>query len=640
MKQIFDLSNMDWTLTGHIPNLWKFSRLCPMSETPPVDVASIPARVPGSVQMSLRDAGILPDWNVGTNARACEWVENRHWIYRMSIPDAWLDGESTVRLNCLGLDYCGWIYVNNVEAGQFKGTHIPHVLDITSLLKEKDNVLEIIFGLPPRWLGQFGCTSQMKEWKPRFNYTWDWAVRVVQVGIWDAITLEITDGNDIADFYCEADADVDSQTGILNLRGTVHGDSDNIIRVRMERDTKIIRSEEFSIQEFSRGIQWNKLPIDLWWPNLEGSQPLYTVVCQLVNRSGIQQDSTCKRVGFRNVRWIPCEGAPKEADPWVCVVNGRPIFLQGVNFAPICANYADLKYEDYEKLLRTYYDLGCNMLRINACGFLEKSCFYDLCDELGLLIWQDFPLTSSGIDNWPPEDAESISQMAEIAASWVRRRQHHASLVLWCGGNELQGDMAGNKTGMGKPCSPDHPMLKRLKEVVYELDPSRRYVHTSPSGANWDEHGPYINCDPKELQQFWSEDVAIFRSELCCPGANPVEQIEKHADGMPIFPATADSPFWSRPTPWWIDWDRLVTAHGREPQDLTEYVAWSQENQAESLCDGTRACKARFPRCGGVLLWTGHDTFPIPINTSILDYFGNPKPAAMALSKIWRNKNK
>ena len=211
--------------------------------------------------------------------------------------------------------------------------------------------------------------------------------------------------------------------------------------------------------------------------------------------------------------------------------------------------------------------------------------------------------------------------------------------------------MDGNKTGMGKPCSPDHPMLKRLEKVVCELDPNRRYVHASPSGPrggasieefgkglNWDVHGPYINCSPQEMKQYWSKNDALFLSELCCPGASPVEQIENYADGLPIFPPTADSPYWSRPTPWWIDWGRLVALRGREPRDLAEYVAWSQENQAESLCDGMRACKARFPRCGGVLLWTGHDTFPIPINTSILDYSGNPKPAALALSEIWCNK--
>jgi beta-mannosidase len=333
------------------------------------------------------------------------------------------------------------------------------------------------------------------------------------------------------------------------------------------------------------------------------------------------------------------------------VVNGRPVFLQGVNFAPIRANYADLTREDYETRLKVYRDLGCNIFRINACGFLEKECFYELCDELGLMVWQEFPLTSSGIENWPPEDETSIAEMELIARSFIERRRYHASLIIWCGGNKLQGNLEGNKTGVGRPCPTDHPMLKRLGGLVRQLDGGRRYIHTSPSGPracaaagdfgkglHWDVHGPYsVFGSPQEEKQYWSADDALFRSELCCQGASPVEQIEKHAGGLPVFPATADSPFWSHPTRWWIDWPRLVAAHGREPRDLAEYVAWSQASQAEALCAGMKACKARFPRCGGVLLWTGHDTSPIPINTSILDYEGRPKPAALALAEVWRS---
>jgi beta-mannosidase len=120
------------------------------------------------------------------------------------------------------------------------------------------------------------------------------------------------------------------------------------------------------------------------------------------------------------------------------VVNGRPVFLQGVNFAPLCANFADLKPEQYERRLRQYHALGLNLFRINACQFLEREWFYDLCDELGLMIWQEFPLTSSGLENWPPEDEASIASMAEIAKSFVTRRHHHAALLMWSGGNELQ----------------------------------------------------------------------------------------------------------------------------------------------------------------------------------------------------------
>ena len=113
--------------------------------------------------------------------------------------------------------------------------------------------------------------------------------------------------------------------------------------------------------------------------------------------------------------------------------------------------------------------------------------------------------------------------------------------------------------------------------------------------------------------------------------------IEKYAGAFEAFPATADNPYWTRLTPWWIDWKRLIAIHGREPADLAEYVAWSQANQAVMMSGEMKACKDRFPRCGGVLMWSGHDTFPLTINTSLIDFDGNSKPAALAVSAIWRS---
>ena len=341
-----------------------------------------------------------------------------------------------------------------------------------------------------------------------------------------------------------------------------------------------------------------------------------------------------------------------EADPWLCVVNGHPVFLQGVNFAPLCANFADLRRQDYQHRLIQYQQMGLNCFRINACQFLEKQDFYDLCDELGLLVWQEFPLTSSGPENWPPEDAVSIEGMAQIARSFVERRRHHVSLLLWSGGNELQGDLEGHKYGIGKPCDLSHPMLKRLQEVVQELDPAHRYIAVSPlgpragaspeefgKGVHWDVHGGAAMLRKLEdAQKYWAEDDALFRSEIYCPGASPVETIQKYAGDFDLYPPTPDNPYWTRLTTWWLDWPRLLEAYGREPLDLAEYVSWSQEEQARRLSLEMKSCKDRFPRCGGVLMWSGHDTFPLTINSSLIDFDGNLKPSALAVSRVWTTK--
>ena len=653
MKKQYDLSRLDWTLSGWTPHLWRMQQTMEIGASPNAEVAGIPAKVPGSVQWSLRNAGLIPDWNMGLNHRECEWVENRHWVFETTIPDEWIEPGKTVRLSCQGLDYCGCVTLNREHVAGFEGSHVPWAFDLTPRIKESGNVLRIVFELPPRWLGQFGYTSQMKDWKPRFNYTWDWVPRLVQIGVWDEIALEVTDNREVESFRCTTDADPTASTGALEMMGRVSEQDGDIVRLSLEHDGNLIRSEEVPAWRFNSGkVAWSGIPVKLWWPNLEGDQPLYTVTCALMDSSGNELDSTSRRIGFRSVRWEPCEDAVPEADPWICVVNGKPVFLQGANWVPPVPNFADADRGDYRRLLELYKDLGANILRVWGGATLERECFYDMCDELGLMVWQEFPLSSSGIENWPPEDDDAIDGIAAIAESYIERRQHHPSLILWCGGNELQGSFEGAKTGGGKPCDCGHPMLARLAEIVNREDPNRRFLATSSSGPrfycdpglvgkglHWDVHGPWKatgNLD-EGWTDYWSKIDALFCSETGSPSASSEEIIRRFAGDLDPMPGDASNPLWRRTSPWWIEWHEFVAEKGREPDTLGEYVEWSQARQAKALSIAAKSCKDRFPKCGGFIVWMGHDCYPCTANTAIIDFDGNPKPAALALREIWRN---
>jgi|LSQX01.1.fsa_nt_gb beta-mannosidase len=617
--------------------------------SPNAEISGIEAAVPGSVQMSLLTAGLLPDWTVGLNYRACEWVENRHWVYEAALPDEWMEQNMTTRLNCQGLDYCGTVMVNDKIAGDFVGSFIPHIFDLTDHLRQSGNTIRIIFDLSPRWLGQFGFTSKMREWKPRFNYTWDWVPRLVQAGICEPVFLEVTDREEILSFRCTTDADVASSTGVIKAWGRVCG---RVVRVSLSKNGRIIRDEKIDAAEFnSSGIEWNDLPVDLWWPNLSGDQPLYDLRFALLDENGTEIDAQSRRVGFKNVTWQRCEGA-EHADPWICAVNGQPIFLQGINWVPIRPNYADLTEADYRKRLLLYKTLGLNILRVWGGAFLEREIFYNLCDELGLMVWQEFPLSSSGIDNHPPSDEKSIEAMAGIVESYIARRQHHVSLIIWCGGNELQTDMDG-APGQGRPADETHPMLARMQNIAQREDPTRRFLTTSSSGPtftaaeqsfgkgiHWDVHGPW-KADGDldgDWARYWANDDALFRSEAGAPGASPVEIIRKSAGDLEAMPADAANALWRRTSPWWIERHEAIRELGRAPDSIEEYVDWSQARQTKALSIAVKACKDRFPRCGGIILWMGHDCYPCTANTSIVDVDGNPKPAAIVLKEIWRRQ--
>jgi beta-mannosidase len=647
MITIYDLSRLQWSLSGWMPNVWPATGGAPRIP----EIPEIAAEVPGSVQKALADADLLPDWNVGMNSRSCEWVENRDWVFEADLPDGWLKGES-VALCCDGLDGFGYVALNRKVIGRFRNAFMPHRFELAPHAAGQSNRLSILFEPPPRWLGQVGYTSQMTQWKPRFNYGWDWMPRLVQIGIWDGIRIAVADGPRIDDLRITTDSSEDGRHR-LSLSARIADPRGLRLHVTL-RDADQTIAEQ-SVDPAADGVaelRWDSLSVKPWWPSGMGDQPLYQVSCSLIDLEGREHDRAVRRVGFRTIQWEQCDGAPAGADPWICNVNGRSIFLQGVNWTPIRPNFADVRPEQVQHRLEAYRDIGCNILRVWGGATLETEGFYDLCDELGLLVWQEFPLSSSGTENWPPDDEVSIRELSEVAHSYIRRRQHHVSLIIWCGGNELQGGLDGSREGAGKPVDASHPLLAAFNRIVETEDPTRRYLPTSSSGPrfsgneadfgkglHWDVHGPWRLPKPSEVEsiRYWRNDDALFRSEVGAPGASPVDVIEATAGELNPLPATRDNPLWRR-TAWWIDWSDFEKEHGREPLNLPEYVEWSQQRQARALAMAAEACKGRYPRCGGFIVWMGHDAFPCTANTSVFDFHGHPKPAAIALAKVFRGE--
>jgi beta-mannosidase len=633
MKSTRDLSTASWTLAGYTPDTWPAligvdTAVKVSSEVPPMS-----AWVPASVQQILLEHDVIPDWTRNLDSRASEWVENRNWVFSAHLPRAWFAGGAIRRLRCAGLDHAGWVSLNGRLAGHFENGFIEHVFDLSALPLADDNLLQIIFDIPPRWLGQFNYTSRIKDWKARFNYTWDWLPRVVQIGVWDRISLEVSDGRELEGVRCQVGPD-----GF-----TLFGSSPARVEVLLEDGDRCLLREWVEPARLASGAAFAGLPVEPWWPSGEGPQKTYRLVCRLPGASGSPEDEWHRTVGFKSVAWRPCAGAPADADSWICVVNGKPLFLQGVNWTPIRPNYADLVQSDYESRIRTYADLGCNLFRVWGGAFLETETFYDLCDRHGIMIWQEFPFSSSGIDNWPPEDPKVIDEARPIIRSYITRRQHHASLLLWCGGNELQGSADGGKVGSGKPTPTDHPLLRMMAAEAASLDPGRRFLHTSASGPSelgvesqygkglhWDVHGPWL----PESEEYWRKDDSLFRSEVGAPGASPMSILEKYFAPDSLLPADESNPLWSRFW-FWIQAEGYVKEHGHPPTDLASYVAWTQRLQAEALSRAARSCRGRFPACGGIIIWMGHDSFPCPNNTAILDFHGHPKPAALALKEIF-----
>lgn len=657
-RQVFNASALEWKLWGYRPEGWRNDFDFHHLNGPKAQERNIPVTVPGSVNKALLDAGIIDDWNIGGNCFGAEWLEHRSWLFVTRIPDNWLRKGEQILLHFKGLDDNGTVLVNGKAAGTFHNAFIPYTFDITALLKESGNTLAVAFNMPPAYLGQVNWTSRIRDWKPRFYYGWDWIPRTVQIGIWDDVLLETKalQCPETAELRVTAQADADQESGSLQLSatGNIATRKGAVLVTLKDHDGQMVLQEKVAAAVLAGGKQYAGLAIKRWGPNGSGEQPLYDLTCTWLDEAGKEQERISRKIGFKHISWLPAKGAPVEADPWICSVNGKPVFLQGINWTPIRPNFADLREKDYRRLLETYRSLGINMIRIWGGGFAEKDWLYDLCDELGLMIQQDFPLSSSGLDNYPPESPELVQQMAEIVRHYVSRNRHRASMLLWCGGNELY------EYGDNAVVSTRHKMIGMMATMVAALDPITRFVPGSPSGiniwggrnnfgkgVNWDTHGPWTlpfsptDSTMKAVQEYWAADDALMHSEVGVPGAMSAAMIYKYRGKYEVFPISAANPYWNEFN-WWLDdfaqFEKRAHAAKKNSEKAAfgRFVAWSQQRQAEGLAIALKACKDKFPATGGFILWMGHDAYPAPVNTSIIDFEGNLKPAAHALQKIWQ----
>lgn len=646
---VIDLSKQEWSLEGWRPFTWIPGKSMETGWLLRAEVGPFPMRAPGTVQAALRESGVIPDWNTGTQSRDCEWVEHRHWLMETTLPGGLFQPGETVVLAAESLDYSGWILVDCVERARFEGVLTPHRIDLTDVLGDgREHRLALVFEEPPREQGQYGWTSKSRFFKPRFNYSWDWCPRFVPVGVWGR--FELLGGASAGVSLRKISTDWEPRTGTGTVTVELDAETPSRWSVRV-LDGEVERA---AVESFGDPSVTVKVPgAAPWQPNGHGEAKVYTAEVTVRDAAGGVCLRERRQIGFRRVEWRPCEGAPDSAEPWICMVNDLPVFLQGVNWTPVRVNYHDVTEEDYRKRIDLYRETGCTVFRVWGGAMLESETFYDLCDRAGILVWQEFPLSSSGIENAPPDGGDAIAELERIAESYVRRRAHHPSLLLWCAGNELYYGVSPENSPCQKPVDTGHPCIAALAAVVRREDPGRRFLPGSPSGPvdyalekdfgrgiHHDIHGPWGQGTTPDLdvwRAYWAPDDSLFRSEVGYPGAMDADLMLKYAGDMPCWPPGGE--YWAHTAAWWTQWGgqvREALAGLDAEKSLPAYAELTQRIQAEAYAVAAQTCKSRFPRCGGFIIWMGHDCFPCPANNSIIDFEGRPKAACEALRRVFR----
>lgn len=633
------LNDCPWRLMGH----WPYTPLQGQSMETGAELMGvtdwIDAKVPGTVQDDLLRAGLIDDPYYADNSLRCEWVEHRWWRYQCAFTAPKGVRTERVTLEFQGVDYAAHFFLNGRKLGWHEGMFDPVCFDVAPLFEE-DNRLDVVLESVPAEHSQIGYTSQTRTQKARFGYKWDFGTRLVSLGIWDDVSLNCTGPYRLSDMHVRSDVD-DGGAGIVRVSGCVDGllgRTDAILNLSLEGHGASLSAK--IMPDARSGRFEHEFRVDspaLWQVNGLGEQPLYALSVAVLDEKGVS-DEWNGRIGIRRLRYRQNDGAPRDSLPYTIEVNGFPVYLKGVNMTPLDHLYGTLRREDYRRVLAQAKNMGVTLIRIWGGGVIEKKCFYDLCDEMGILVWQEFIQSSSGLDNIPSKIPSFLKLLETAARAALVSRRNYTCHAVWSGGNELM-------NALDHPSNIGDENLFMLSNLCREYDPDKLFLPTSASGPNsWLQETPGVNHDihgnwhydgiPAHYERYNRSDC-LLHSEFGCPGLSSPESLAQILPERHLRPTDMRTDLlWRHHGEWWDCYDRDTALFGKLT-DLTRWTMLSQFIQAESLRYTLEANRRRkFQNCGS-FIWQINEPWPNVACTSLLEHNGTAKMAAAWVKKAY-----
>lgn len=669
------LSGLAWELKGYWPYVPIKEKSMETGQTLQGVTGWLPATVPGGVHYDLWKAGLIEDPYFGQNSLKCEWVENRWWMYRTVFP-AVFNGtdlrEEQVTLRFLGLDYEAEIFVNDESYGVHSNMYTPMEINLTGKIREENKLVVLLKGVPDE-MGQIGFTSRTFTQKSRFNYKWDFSTRLVNIGIWQDVVLDVKGEAELSELHVDTDVSAgqgrifvsakakdlrQEPNGRLRAEVTVEGPFLNK-NADIEMLEKLQKTEyDEKREKYFRELEQTHLtePVNgfitagfeikepmLWNPNGSGEPWLYRISVKLrdENTGKLLDEAGC-RTGIRSLEMAPNEEAPAGALPYTFCINGKKTYIKGVNLTPLDHLYGNVTKEQYSYMVTAMVNAGVNLVRVWGGGLIEKEEFYELCDENGILVWQEFIQSSSGIDNIPSKRTEFLERLEACAAEAVRQKRNHVSLAVYSGGNELM-DAPDTPSGF------DDTNIARLKQIVEEYDGHRPFLPTSASGprefitrekgVSHDVHGNWRYEGNPGHYELYGESDNLFHSEFGMDAAVNVKSLKKFLPENALHPTPmSGNADWSHHGEWWGTWFRDCSMFGlieQTPENLELFVRCSQYMQSEGLRFILEADRKRAFHNSGVIIWQLNEPWPNASCTNLLDWYEETKTAYYQVKRAY-----
>jgi beta-mannosidase len=615
-----------------------------------------PAKVPGCVHTDLIANQVIAHPFYGTNETDCQWVGEKDWLYETSpfeLTDSLLRRDALV-LRFNGLDTYANVYLNDELILQADNAHRSWEVNVKKLLRTKGNVIRIHF-LSPFPIAEAsvkalpyplpGDPIRAVTRKPQFHYGWDWGPKLVTCGISKSVELIAYDVARFNDVYVEQ-VKVTEKLAELKVTFIVQAvdESDGVLTVDLAQGEDLWSTAV----HLRKGMNRIEFPLEIpfpyrWWCNGQGTPNLYTFNMALLH-DGRTADVRIVSTGLRSVELITEKDSIGES--FYFKLNDRPVFIKGANYIPMTYFPGEATQDDYRRLLTSCKNANINMLRVWGGGVYEDEIFYDLCDELGIMVWQDFMFACSMY----PADSMFVANVIEEANEQTTRLRNHPCIALWCGNNEnAEGwEKWGWQQGLSEK---QKGQIWRAYKDVFDLTLGK-IVKKNTNTDYWESSPRFGRSDPRSLTEGDSHYWGLWHDEE--PFEVMMSKIPRFMSeyGMQSFPSdvvvkemmSGDLPGYD---------NAGVKQHQKHNRgfalmdkymerwyprishtDFSAYGYQTQVVQAEGIGMAVEAQRRSMPRCMGTMYWQLNDLWP-SFSWSGIDYKGTPKLLHYFLSTIY-----
>ncbi len=602
--------------------------------------------VPGCVQLDLLRLGQVPDPFYRLNEIEMHRLEAKEWVYRKNFDlsaDA-LEGDG-IELVLEGVDTIADVYLNNVYLGTTMDMFMAYRYDVLDIVEQGANTLEVRFYSPLTTIKAMEASSPLRLHcscetarnyirKAQYSYGWDWGPRIAQVCLWRPVYIEVIQHARLIEPFCYTES-----IGIAGDKATVRVDAvvdqfgeespdalqaDIVLAVDGSEQARVTVPATWRRDQLVVSGRLNIQHPRLWWPNGLGEHPLYDITITL-RQDGHVLDTLTFRSAIRTVKLL--QEADAEGRSFILQINGVKVFAKGANWIPADSLLPRLTRDDYYAQIRLAQKANMNMLRIWGGGIYEDPAFYDACDEMGIMVWQDFMYACAQY----PDEMDWFQELArEEARQVLVTLRNHPSIVLWCGNNE-------NNWGFDEWWHNGVP--KYLGNYVYReilpnlcniYDPSRPYWVSSPYGetkpnsmtdgdrhswtvwSGWQDYDSYRGDTGRFISEFGFQAMPTWKTVLSYTAPEDRHILSPVIIGHNKMVAGTERLL------------RFMVGRVGFPKDLHSFVHLSQFVQAEAIKAGVEHWRQRQFMTAGALFWQLNDCWPVA-SWSCLDYYRRKK---------------